>query len=347
VRAATTSIAAPSQPSAALTHATLPPTQGFDGAACILSSMRARFLAFAAAAVALGCSAGGAAPSAGPEPSAPPPPSPPPVASSAPSAAPAAVADPACPAPACRNFATPAEAFEAALASKPLVVGIGEAHTQKDAAASATTAKRFTLDILPGLKGRATDLFVEILMPAAGCQKVVKAVRTAHAPVTEKQAPQNQDDYLAMGEASKRLGIRPDLLRPTCAELAAISDAGDDVVPKTLETIARLSVQQTKAALERKGRTEGAMVLLYGGALHNDKEPPPVRAAWSYGKEVSALANGRYVEIDVFGADQIRDDDTWKKQPWISRYDKAKLGAKVTLLELRPDAFVLILPSSS
>jgi hypothetical protein len=260
------------------------------------------------------------------------------------SAAPSATGSDACPAPACRIFPSAAAAFDAALASKPIVVGIGEAHTQKDAAASATTAKRFTLEILPGLKGRASDLLVEILMPPSGCQKATKEVREAHAPVTEKQAESNQNDYVAMGEASKKLGVVPDLLRPSCADLAAVSAAGADAVPKTLETIARLSVAQVKALLARKDRKPDAMILLYGGALHNDKEPPPERATWSYGKDMAALAAGRYVEIDVFGADQIKEDDTWKKQPWIGRYDKQKLGDKVTLLELRPDAFVLILP---
>jgi hypothetical protein len=259
------------------------------------------------------------------------------------SAAPAAETSAACPAPACRIFPTAAAAFDAALASKPIVVGIGEAHTQKDAAARATTAKRFTLEILPGLKGRASDLLVEILMPPTGCQKVIHEVREAHAPVTEKQAETNQNDYVAMGDASRKLGVVPDLLRPSCADLAAITAAGADAVPKTLETIARLAVTQVKGLLARKGRPD-AMILLYGGALHNDKEPPAERAAWSYGKDMAALVPGHYVEIDVFGADQIKDDDTWKKQPWIDRYDKSKLGDKVTLLELRPDAFVLILP---
>jgi hypothetical protein len=295
----------------------------------------------------VGCSSGAASSGASVEASSPAPAVEVAPASAAPVAsALAAPVDSSCVAPGCRTFATSAEAFEAVLASKPLVVGIGEAHTQKEAAGAPTTAKRFTVEILPGLKGRASDLLVEILMPPSGCQKTTKEVREAHAPVTEKQAASNQNDYVAMGEASRKLGIVPDLLRPTCADLAAVTAAGADAVPKTLETIARLSVAQTKASLGRKDRKPESMVLLYGGALHNDKEPPAERAAWSYGKDVAAVALGRYVEVDVFSADQIKDDDTWKKQPWITRYDKSKLEGKVTLLAIRPDAFVLILPGS-
>ncbi|HEY4117210.1 MAG TPA: hypothetical protein VGM56_05120 [Byssovorax sp.] len=243
-------------------------------------------------------------------------------------------------------FASPRAAFEVALASKPRVVGIGEAHTQKAAGDVPTTARRFTQEILPALQGRASDLLVELMMPPKDCEKRTAEVRDAQAPVTQAQSASNQNDYVAMGEAARKLGVVPDLLRPTCADLAAVAGAGDDAIPRSLELIERLSVAQTKKVLARGDAASTSMVVLYGGAIHNDREPPEERRAWAYGPDVAALVSGRYVEIDLFSADTVGDDEVWKKLPWRARYDKSKLGASTVLFRLRDDAFVIVLPAA-
>ena len=232
------------------------------------------------------------------------------------------------------------------MASKPRVVGIGEAHTQKTAGDVATTARRFTQEILPALQGRASDLLVELMMPPRDCEKHTAEVRDAQAPVTQAQSASNQNDYVAMGDAARKLGVVPDLLRPTCADLAEVADAGDDAIPRSLELIKRLSVAQTKKLLARGDAASTSMIVLYGGAIHNDREPPEERRAWAYGPDVAALVAGRYVAIDLFSADTVGDDEVWKKLPWRARYDKSKLGASTVLFRLRDDAFVIVLPAS-
>jgi hypothetical protein len=231
------------------------------------------------------------------------------------------------------------DAFEVVLKSDPAVLAIGEAHAQRGATA-ASSAKRFTDELLPLLAGRASDLLVELLMPPKGCAKQSDAMRETQKPVLTQQAPTNQNEYVAMGDAARKLGIVPDLLRPSCEDLASINDAGADAISRSLETIARLTTAQATKMLARAGRK---MVVTYGGALHNDAHPPPERAAWAYGPALSAVAPGRYVELDLYVPDFIGADETWTKQPWYAKWRAHEASHKAVLIELGPQSWVLIL----
>jgi len=244
----------------------------------------------------------------------------------------------------CGQFDTPEAALDAVLQDKPLVLGIGEAHAQKGATV-ASSAKRVTESFLPALKGKASDLLVELMNPPQGCNKTTADVKEKQKVVTEKQAPTDQNEYVAMGEAARKVGIVPDLLRPTCDDLAAIGDAGDGAVELSLRTIKRLTVVKVTELRQRDQKSPAdaeKMVITYGGAIHNDIEPPPERAAWAFGPELSQATGGRYVELDVYVPEFIEDTDAWKKLEWYASWDKAKLGGKVTLYRLRPQSFVMI-----
>lgn len=271
-------------------------------------------------------------------------------ATAAPSSAPAARRGAPCGALGCTQYDSIEDAFAAALEGKPLVVAVGEAHAQKDKEGVASSAKRFTSSILPALAGRASDLVVELMTPArlpdgGACVETARAVKEKQKAVTSHQAGTNQNEYLAMGEAARRLGVVPDLLRPTCEDLAAIDRAGDDMVAVSLETIARLTREKVSRLLDRNARTpadQDKMIVTYGGALHNDVAPAPERARWSFGPELAKRTGGRYVEIDLFVPEYIEDTDTWKKLEWYPHYDRAKLGAKVTVFHPREGSFVIL-----
>jgi hypothetical protein len=250
-----------------------------------------------------------------------------------------------CGAMGCTQYETIEQAFEAILAEKPRVLAVGEAHAQKGKEGIPSSAKRFTESVLPLLGGRASDLVVELLMPNPKCEKRTEEVREKQAPATTKQAATNQNEYVAMGEAARRLQIVPDLLRPSCEDLEAIAKAGPDAIAASLETIARLTRVQVEKLLDRNARTPGdedKLVVTYGGALHNDLAPPPERAAWSFGPALSAKVADRYVEVDLFVPEYVEDTEIWKKFEWYAHYDKQKLGGKVTVFSPRPRGYVVL-----
>jgi hypothetical protein len=266
------------------------------------------------------------------------------LASAAPSAPPApALHGTAC-GDSCAQYATLREALDDVLAIQPLALGVGEAHAPKGATAP-SAAKRFTDELLPALAGRTSDLLVELMMPPRGCLDAAAEVKRAQQPITQRQAETDQNEYVTMGERARALGVVPDMLRPSCADMDMVRDAGDDVVGASLSLIARLSGTQATKLLERDQRSDGdrgKMVVVYGGLLHNDLAPPPERAGWSYAVPLDAKLHGRFVALDLVVPEYITDEESWRSLPWRKDYDRAKLGGKVTLLRTEPRSFVLV-----
>lgn len=249
----------------------------------------------------------------------------------------------------CSQFDSPEQALAVVLEDKPLVLSVGEAHAQKGATV-ASSAKRFTDSMLPSLAGKASDLLVELMNPPTGCNKTTADVKTKQKVVTEKQSEGDQNEYVQMGDAARKLGVVPDLLRPTCEDLAAIADAGADSIDLSLRTIERLTETKVLAlrARDAKSAVEAEkIVVTYGGAIHNDLVPSPESAAWSFGPALSQATAGRYVELDLYVPEFIQPTDAWRRLEWYASYDAGKLGAKVTLFRPRPHSFVLIFAATA
>ncbi|APR84309.1 Hypothetical protein A7982_09658 [Minicystis rosea] len=248
----------------------------------------------------------------------------------------------------CRLFDTPEEALAAVLEAKPLVLGIGEAHAQKGMEGVDSAAKRFTERFLPALRGSASDLVVELMLPPKGCKPAEQEVRTQQREVTKHQAESNQNEYVTMGDAARKLGVIPDALRPTCDDLERAAKAGDGAIAAMLETIARLAGGKAKDLVARNQKL-GAdkMVVLYGGALHNDAIPKPERASWSFGPELIKATGGRYVELDVFVPESIQDTDAWKAMAWYAHYDRAAHASATALFKTGPSSWALIFPKTA
>jgi hypothetical protein len=224
------------------------------------------------------------------------------------------------------------------------VLAIGEAHAPRGATVP-SAAKRFTDELLPLLAGRASDLLVELMMPPAGCADAAAAVKRRQAPATSRQAPTDQGEYVTMGEKARTLGIVPDLLRPSCADMDAVNRAGDGAIEASLALIAHLSAAQAGKLVDRAERSaadRGKAVVVYGGMLHNDLDPAPERADWSYAPALDRQTDGKLVALDLVVPEFIADDATWRSLPWYAHYDRAQLGAKATLLRVGDRSFVLV-----
>jgi hypothetical protein len=246
------------------------------------------------------------------------------------------------PGPACTQYESPRDAFLQAIAGDPLVLAVGEVHAPRGASVP-SAAKRFTDEFLPLLAGRASDLLVELMMPPDGCVDAASEARRKQAPVTSRHAESDQNEYFAMGERARALGIVPDMLRPTCADMDAIVHAGDDMVDVSLTTIARLSREQAIRLVDRDALSDadrGKMVVLYGGALHNDLHPPAGSdgARWSYAPELDAHVHGRLRVLDLIVPEYIGEDETWRSLPWWTAYEarwQARSGAGARVGETR------------
>lgn len=247
----------------------------------------------------------------------------------------------------CQTFPSAAAAFQHILLSQPLVLGIGEAHALAGSEHLASTARRFTEELLPVLDSRASHLLVELLNPNPSCQTTNQQVQEAHKPVTEPQSRQNQNDYVLLGQRAKALGIEPYVLSPTCEEYQAIILAGSDAIAQTLTTIAEITARMARGALV-KNRAAGReqLVVAYGGALHNDIAPDAARAAWSYGPQLSGLTRGRYVAVDLIVRELIKDNEVWRALPWYAYFDPKREPDSSVLMRITPNDYVLFFPKT-
>jgi hypothetical protein len=235
----------------------------------------------------------------------------------------------------CTEYDSPRDAFLQAIAGDPLVLAIGEVHAPKDASVPSAAA-RFTDDLLPALAGRASDLLLELMRPPSACLDAAAEVRRMEEPVTSRHAETAQDEYITMGERARALGIVPDLLRPTCADMEAMREASPgDFLDVSLSTIARLSRAQAARLIDRDALSDadrGKLVVLYGGALHNLLAPDLASAdsgpRWSYARELQAQVHGRFVALDLVVPEFVSDDAAWRSLPWWPLYDRARRGAR-------------------
>jgi hypothetical protein len=251
----------------------------------------------------------------------------------------------------CMQFDSPQEALGYVLAGDVRVIAVGEAHAPSGATAP-SAARRFTEEILPLLAGRASDLLVELMKPPEGCVQATAEVRQKQAPATSQQAPTNQNEYVAMGERARSLGIVPDMLRPTCADMDRVRDAGDEAIEASLAMIARLSTVQAARMLDRDARSDAdrdKAVVLYGGMLHNDLEPAPEQRAWSYAPALDARTGGKLVAVDLVVPEFIGEDATWKALPWVASYERARpqLGKRTTVYRAGERSYVVVFPAKA
>lgn len=257
----------------------------------------------------------------------------------------------ACAAPApltCRRFAKTEDAFAAILAESPLVLAIGEAHAQKGTEGIASATKRFTDAFVPLLGDRASDLLLEAWAGDPRCQKEVKKVASAQAPVKQAQAESNPNEYVAMGTRAKALGIQPHLLRPSCPDYAGLAEAGADVIPASLTLIKRLTQADATTLVRRNlDAKNGKLVVTYGGAMHNDVVPSEKLKDYSFGPALVEETKGRYVELDLIVPEYVKKNEVWEKLPWFAAW-QADVGPKdrTTVYRLGKNSFVLMFPVS-
>ncbi|MEY4549912.1 MAG: hypothetical protein RL685_6107 [Pseudomonadota bacterium] len=231
------------------------------------------------------------------------------------------------------------------LRERPLLLGLGEAHTPAGNERVPTTAARFSEQLLPALAASTSHLIVELLAPNPACAEAARPLEQAQKPVVAAQARSNQNDYVALGVHARSLGIEPFLLTPSCEELQAIAGAGEDAIAQTLSTIASITTRLAKGALVRNHEAgSDRLVLAYGGALHNDLSPSASRASFRYGDVLQDFTAGRYVALDLIVRELIKDNEAWRALPWYGQLDPELHPESCLLLQPAPHSYVLFFP---
>jgi hypothetical protein len=224
----------------------------------------------------------------------------------------------------------------------PRVIGIGEYHQTQRTAAVRSALSRFAGELLPVLAGHVTDLVIESWAEPGGCDAGA-AQASAEVSRDMERPPATENELVTLIERARGLRIRPHLLAFGCGDYRALRgpDGSVDYEALLVAVTTRLR-DQALAGIAH----EGAVIALYGGALHNDLHPNPGVADFSYAVAVDEAAHGHYVEIDLLVPEYVTGNAALAREPWYPLLDRAGPD-HVLLIERAPRSYVLILPRST
>jgi hypothetical protein len=182
------------------------------------------------------------------------------------------------------------------------VVAFGEIHQDAASAAVRSSLARFTDEILPVLAPRTAHLVVETWVARGDCGAAESRVTEDIAKTTERP-PETESEIVRLLRRARAAGVQPHILEVPCDEYRALAGGGagggvdyDRLLRFTGRALAE-AVRKAALAPRPPGRP---LVLVYGGALHNDLHPVPELAPYAFGPEIHAFMCGAYREIDLY-----------------------------------------------
>jgi hypothetical protein len=242
----------------------------------------------------------------------------------------------------------PAPASVSAAAGAPLVLGVGELHQTADTAGIASSLSRFTRQIWPLLAARVSDLIVETWVTDGACGKAEAATVGDVARTTERPAA-TENEIVALLTRAKASGARAHILKVSCAEyrLLAPAAAGGERRPVDFEHMLALVEHKLEGTLTevlatRPAGDAGKLIVVYGGALHNDLHPDPVLARFSYGLRAFHATAGRYRELDLYVPAYLERNPAMRGEPWFALWQRAAAPGRPVLIRRSPDSFIVV-----
>lgn len=218
------------------------------------------------------------------------------------------------------------------------VIGIGELHTRRDGPAVGSALAAFTR-ALPALGDRVSDLVVETWVPDGDCGMAAESTARIEKAVMRREETKTEVGDLAT--TARSLGIQPRAMKLGCDDYKTLAPAGKEPDPAALLTFTtRELTRVTKEALAKPANAR-PWVMVYGGALHNDRFPAAGVEEWSYVAAVESVA--KVVEIDVVVPELAEADPASQKQPWFSL---VKDRHDIAVFKRGERSFVIVLPRS-
>jgi hypothetical protein len=167
------------------------------------------------------------------------------------------------------------------------------------------------------------------------------------------QRPHGTEDELgALVAATKNSGAQPHAMTLACRDHAILTPAGGELdYEALLGLVTRELSRVTSSILRTRGPSPGPdgrdLVVIYGGALHNDRFPYEGVNQWSYAAAIDALAADRYVEVDLYVPEYIRDQKTLAGEAWYGIMAEASDPETTVLIQRGPRSWIVLLPTSA
>jgi hypothetical protein len=243
---------------------------------------------------------------------------------------------------AAEKFVSPAGAIEAFLGDATGVVAFGEVHQTVKTTGVRSSIARFTDEILPAIAPRASHLIVETWVSRGDCGETEKKVTADVARTTERPA-ETENEIVRLLRRAKELGLAPHVLDVDCHEYQSLVTSGGGVdYDRLLSMTGRHLGRAIQQALAFPLPTDRPLVLVYGGALHNDLTPSAELARYSFGPAIDALTHGDYREVDLYVPELIATLPALRSQRWYSVWHRTRATPGTTLIRLQRHSAVVV-----
>jgi hypothetical protein len=245
-------------------------------------------------------------------------------------------------APIAEKFSSPPAAVTTFLGDATGVVAFGELHQTARTAGVPSTLRRFTDQILPAVAPRASHLIVETWVSRGACGETEKRVTADVARTTERPA-ETENEIVRLLRRAKELGVTPHVLDVDCKEYQSLVAPGGKVDYDRLLTMTGQHLGRAIAqALALPRPPERPLVLVYGGALHNDLVPDPALAKYSFGPAIDALTQGAYREIDLYVPELVDTLPSLRGEPWYRLWRPLRSTPGTVLIRRQPRSAILL-----
>jgi hypothetical protein len=247
----------------------------------------------------------------------------------------------------CSVVGSPLEGFQRVLERKPVILAVGEYHEVTGAPKVPSAIARFTKDLLPALKGRVASLVVETWMLNGKCGAAEKQAVAAVAKTTQRP-DSTEDELTALLDRTFKMGVKNHILLIDCDDYRGmLDDAGELDGAASLLLVKRKVEEKALDVLEREeAGTPEHLLLLYGGALHNDLEPLPEWRDYSFGPRLRRETDGHTVELDLLVPEYVDTDEDLLKESWFQGALALSKAGKTVLVNPHPDVYLLLFARS-
>lgn len=241
------------------------------------------------------------------------------------------------------TFASPGKAFARVFEARPQILGVGEYHELEGAPKVPSAIRHFTREGLPALDGGATSMIVETWMMSGRCGEVEKqAVKAVEK--TTKRPVETEDEVTTMMGRAFDLGLKNHTLLITCADYESMLDADKELDAEKSLLLMRRKVEEKALEVREneEGGLPGKMLILYGGALHNDLEPSASDAPYAFGPSLRRETGGGYVELDLLVPEYVEKDEELLALPWFRPALELARAGKTVLVQPSPGVNVIV-----
>jgi hypothetical protein len=250
---------------------------------------------------------------------------------------------PAAEAPRIVKHASPGAAVATLLPDAGGVIAFGELHQTRATAKVRSAIARFTDEILPVVAPHASHLIVETWITRGTCGEAEAQVTEEVARTTERPV-ETESEIVKLLRRAKELGVAPHVLDVGCDEYEVL--AGGTAGKVDYDKLLTITNQHLERAIGQGlllPRASGRpLVIVYGGALHNDLFPDPALAKYTFGRHVHAATRGAYREVDLYVPEMVDGTPALKAEPWYRVWQRGGAGASDVVIQRNPRSAIVV-----